>query len=180
MPSSQSSQISTIVHQIRKVNPKSLLDVGIGFGKYGFLAREYLEFWDGRQRYSDWKRRIDGIEVFEDYITPAHRFIYNNLYIGNALTLIPRLRHRYDLVLLIDFIEHLEKPEGWKLLKACEERSRRLLISTPKKVRFCKGSFGNPHEAHVSQWNLDDFHRLRNPQVIGNKKSWIILTGSSG
>ena len=65
VPSSDFNQIGPIVELIVLANPQSVLDVGCGFGKYGVLAREYLELWDGRQRYGDWTRRIDAIEAFE-------------------------------------------------------------------------------------------------------------------
>ena len=75
MPTSHFYQLNEIVELVTLTNPKSVLDIGIGFGKYGFLLREYLELRDGRNKYNDWKRRIDGIEVFEEYLTPVHHFI---------------------------------------------------------------------------------------------------------
>ncbi len=70
MPSSHLYQINEILALIMATNPESLLDVGVGFGKYGFLSREYLELWDGREQYHDWKRRIVGIEACKKYLTP--------------------------------------------------------------------------------------------------------------
>jgi hypothetical protein len=52
----------------------------MGFGKYGVLCREYLELWDGRENYHEFKRRIDGVEAYDKYITPIHKFVYNNMY----------------------------------------------------------------------------------------------------
>jgi hypothetical protein len=42
MPTSHPHQLNQIVELIMLTDPHSLLDVGIGFGKYGVLAREYL------------------------------------------------------------------------------------------------------------------------------------------
>ena len=80
MPSSSSDYISAVVNIMRLINPSTMLDIGIGFGKYGFLAREYLELWDGRDKHKreDWKRTIDGIEAFEEYINPAIEYIYDH------------------------------------------------------------------------------------------------------
>jgi hypothetical protein len=47
---------------VTTLNPDSVMDIGAGFGKYGVLCREYLELWDGRQDYSNFKRRIDGVD----------------------------------------------------------------------------------------------------------------------
>ena len=43
MPFSQSSQLASIVGFMEGVQPKSILDVGVGLGQYGFLARTNLE-----------------------------------------------------------------------------------------------------------------------------------------
>ncbi|HII30270.1 TPA: glycosyltransferase family 1 protein, partial [Candidatus Woesearchaeota archaeon] len=85
MPSSSHYQISKIMNLVVKLNPSSILDVGVGFGKYGVLCREYLELGDGREEYDKFLRRIDGIEAFKNYITPLHRFIYDHIYIGDGV-----------------------------------------------------------------------------------------------
>jgi hypothetical protein len=101
------------------LKPFSVLDIGSGFGKYGVLCREYLELWDGRQEYN-FLRRIDGVEAFKNYITPLHKFIYNNIYTENIIDLVKKLDYTYDLVLLTDVLEHFTKDEGeWLLKKYC-------------------------------------------------------------
>ena len=57
MPTSYPHQINEIVRLVLAVNPASLLDIGVGFGKYGFLAREYLELFGESEQYAKWKRR---------------------------------------------------------------------------------------------------------------------------
>jgi hypothetical protein len=44
MPTSYYVQISTTIQIIQDINPKSVLDVGAGFGKYGVLCRKMLDF----------------------------------------------------------------------------------------------------------------------------------------
>ena len=99
MPSSQYYHISKLMEMIISLNPKSVLDIGSGFGKFGVLCREYLELWDGRQKY-EFNRRIDGVEVFQEYISPLHRYVYDNIYNENILDIVQKLKIRYDLVLL--------------------------------------------------------------------------------
>jgi hypothetical protein len=82
-------QLNEIVETIILVNPQTVLDVGVGFGKYGVLAREFLELRDGRNQYHDWQRQIDGIEIFADYLTPLHEFVYDQPYVGNSTGIIP-------------------------------------------------------------------------------------------
>ncbi|HET7642950.1 MAG TPA: hypothetical protein VFK40_05540, partial [Nitrososphaeraceae archaeon] len=75
------------------LKPFSFLDIGNGFGKYGVLSREYLELWDGREEYK-FRRRIDGIKFFENYIIPLHKFIYNNIYTENITELIKKIDYK--------------------------------------------------------------------------------------
>ncbi len=79
MPCSRPSALVPMRNRIMEKNPMSVLDIGIGFGIFGFLAREYTDVRLGR--YFNWKTRIDGIEIFEKYITHLQREIYNNIYI---------------------------------------------------------------------------------------------------
>ena len=134
------------------LKPNSILDIGAGFGKYGVLCREYLELWDGRQKYAEFLRRIDCIEAYKNYITPLHQFIYNHVYIEDVLKLIDKLDFNYDLVLLIDVLEHFNKAEGELLVKKILSKNNGILISTPKKVSNQKDAFDNAYETHRSQW----------------------------
>ena len=66
-----------------------------------FCVESILELWDGRQQYSDFKRRIDGVEAFSPYITPLHNYVYDNLYVEDMRELVAKLDYSYDLVLLM-------------------------------------------------------------------------------
>ena len=177
MPTSNLSQINDIMQLIIFTNPRKILDIGVGFGKYGFLSREYLELWDGREKYDEWNRRIDGIEVFGEYITPVHDFIYNKTYIGNAIDILPTIDEKYDLILLIDVFEHFDYDSGLKLLKECEKHGKNILISVPKNMTHQEAAFGNPYEAHKCQWKKNHFIRYANKFFFPNMVSLIIYIG---
>lgn len=61
MPTSHAANLLPFLSFIGKVAPTSILDVGVGNGKMGFLARESL---DVMHRPDTWKLTLDGIEVF--------------------------------------------------------------------------------------------------------------------
>ena len=66
MPSSRPNAIPTTVHVVRQLDPASILDVGVGFGKWGLLFREYTDIRASetdshRYQKAAWKIRIDGI-----------------------------------------------------------------------------------------------------------------------
>jgi hypothetical protein len=177
MPTSYLHQINEIVELIVLVAPQSILDVGVGFGKYGVLAREYLEFRDGREKYNDWQRQVDGIEIFPQYITPLHQFVYNHIYLGDAQTILPTLETRYDLLLLIDVIEHFPLTDGYDLLLKGQRAARNMLISTPVDFILQKTAFGNSYETHHSHWSASQFSAYKPIVFIPNAYSTICLIG---
>ena len=178
MPTSHYEKIPPIMEIITELNPQSILDVGTGFGKYGVLCREYLELWDSKEQYKPFRRRIDGIEIFKDYITPLHDFIYNNIYIGNVLEMnnLPQ----YDLVLLIDIIEHIEKQQGKQLIKRLLEKNEAVLVVTPKKPAIQKEMFNNPYESHISKWTEEDLSALGETFFLNDTDNLIACIGNTG
>ena len=104
MPSSRPNTIPTVIHLARQLQPGSILDVGIGFGKWGHLFREYTDINaaekdPGRYQRKNWRVRIDGIEGHPAYVTPMHRYLYNDIHRGDACVLIKNLL-RYDLIFM--------------------------------------------------------------------------------
>lgn len=174
MPSSHHYQLTPIVDLIMSLNPQSILDVGAGFGKFGVLCREYLELWDGRYQYT-FKRKIDCVEAFGEYITPLHKFIYDKIYVADIAKLINELHYTYDLVLLIDVLEHFEKQQGTDLLNKLLDKNKGVLVSTPKEF-FAQGpGFGNDYEIHKSHWStqeLEEFGFVRNKKKRGGTCRW--------
>lgn len=177
MPTSHHRQLNELIEIIVLVDPRSVLDVGVGFGKFGVLAREYLELWDGRERYDVWERRIDGIEGCEGYITDLHRFVYDHVYVGDALQLVDELECRYDLVLLIDVLEHFEREAGMALLEKLLSRGRSVLLSTPIEMPDQESSFGNVYETHRYEWQPADFEAFSPRLEAPNPESHIVLLG---
>jgi hypothetical protein len=177
MPSSHYFQLNEIVDLIVLTNPSSLLDIGVGFGKYGFLAREYLELWQEGGDYRNWHRQIDGIEAFEPYLTPVHDFIYDKIYKGNALEIIPLLETRYDLILMIDVFEHFSHGDGLKVLEECRKKSRNVLISVPLAMSPQEEVFGNRWEVHQYGWARSDFKNISDKFFLENPRSLICFMG---
>lgn len=177
MPSSHYFQLNEIVDLISMTDPGKLLDIGVGFGKYGLLAREYLELWKDGGEYHKWERQIDGIEVFEPYLTPVHKYIYNNIFIGNALDILPALKDKYDLILMIDVFEHFTYQDGLKLLGECRKKGKNILISVPITMSAQEAVYGNEFETHKYAWMKDDFNEIPDKFFIRNVKSTICFIG---
>jgi 2-polyprenyl-3-methyl-5-hydroxy-6-metoxy-1,4-benzoquinol methylase len=155
------------------LKPSSVIDVGAGFGKYGVLCREYLDLWNERQQYES-VRRIDAVEVFNKYITPLHEFIYTNIYTENILKLVDKLDFSYDLVLVIDVLEHFNKEEGMTLVRILLSKNNGILISTPKDPSPQKDVFGNVHEIHRSRWQKQELLNIGECYFISDNISIIV------
>lgn len=181
MPVGAFQQLSSVAGLIVRINPKKTLDVGMGFGTHGVLIREYLDLWDNvneTEMYA-WKRELDGIEIFEKYISPAHRFLYDNIYIGDARTIIPALKKHYDLVILADVIEHLSSADGRALLSDILAITDNVIVSTPKNAKEQGAQYGNEHERHLSQWHERDFKQFGDCVFIPDEGSIICCIGTA-
>lgn len=134
VPVSHHYQISTICDVIHILRPSSVLDIGIGFGKYGLLARELLDIEGADDDYQHRQHLIDGVEVYPDYIGPWQKEIYDHIFIGDARTVLESLPETYDLALAIDVIEHIPKADALALLNMLRTQGGDILISTPKDI----------------------------------------------
>lgn len=157
MPTSWYQVIPAVLYQIQSLQVRSVLDVGIGFGKYGMLIREALEVPLGRYHKHQWQMKVDGIEVFPGYKNPIHQYCYDQVYYGDVLSLAAELPS-YDVILLIDVLEHFDKETGKSLLQQLVSHINQcLLVSTPLYPDPQGAFLGNANEAHQSRWVLTDF-----------------------
>jgi predicted SAM-dependent methyltransferase len=110
-------------------------------------------------------------------LTPVHKFIYNNIFIGNALEILPDLKDKYDLILMIDVFEHFTYQDGLKLLRECRQKSNNILISVPISLSDQETVFCNEFEKHKYAWNKKDFIDIPDKFFIRNIKSTICYIG---
>ncbi len=170
MPSSRPDTIPTVVALVRQLKPRSILDIGVGFGKWGHLFREYTDILESendpaRYQKKNWRVRIDGIEGHFSYLTEMHRYIYDEIHLGDAGALIKTLG-KYDLIFLGDIIEHFEKEAGITLLRDAIARAEKaVIVSTPKYETGQENVCGNEFERHRSLWSAQELRSLGNAQV---------------
>jgi SAM-dependent methyltransferase len=141
--------------------PLSVLDVGFGHGKWGFLAREYIH-----REYSEGPHLVvDGIDVFEGYVLPHHRAIYDRIIIGDAVEELKKMeKDQYSLCVCCDVIEHLSQERGSELLDELARVGKRFALTTPKRFAKQGKMYGNEAERHVSFWTeeqLQKYGRVR-------------------
>jgi len=154
MPIGSFAILPDVINELIKVKPKTILDLGCGFGIYGVAVREWLELGYNE---NGWNIYIEGVEAFQKYRNPNWEH-YDKIIVGDILKV--NFDRKYDAILLLDVIEHFEKEIGRKLIEQIKKLLNPggiLLVGTP--AIFCKQDavYGNEFERHRSLWTIDDF-----------------------
>ncbi|MBP9192821.1 MAG: methyltransferase domain-containing protein [Ignavibacteria bacterium] len=166
MSTSNWQNISYNIDLVKKLDPKRILDIGVGFGRWGMLFREFLEVWGDNNFKGKWSRVIDGVEIFPDYILPFHAFFYDTIFVEDAIDFIKETDSTYDLINCGDVIEHFSKPEAFEFIQTCLAKSRYLLINIPIGSNWEQGPVNNnEHERHLSVWEISDFKKYSNKLI---------------
>ena len=164
MASSFSAQIPLIIHIVSQLTPKTILDIGKGFGKYGFLIHEYVGISkvskiDKTKSMSEQSKiKIDAVEIDETLMMPHLKNFYHTIYEMDILDGYKALSD-YELILMIDVIEHLEKVKAIEVLKYFISKNVNVLIATPSNF-FEQHLYESTYENHVSFWNINDFVKI--------------------
>jgi SAM-dependent methyltransferase len=159
MPLSIWDGMEDCLRAIVRARPRSVLDVGIGFGLWGHLLRQYLDVWSGRIYPAQWTTRIDGIEIDPRRIQAHARLLYSQIHVGDMRELVPALTAAttYDVILFGDVLEHLEKPDALAVLDAAVARAGRLVVLRIPIGDGWRREGREPPDHHRSQWIPDDF-----------------------
>lgn len=156
MPSSDPRVLESVCRQIIIENPKNVLDIGVGFGKWGMLAREYTDIWNYRFYPEEWTTTVFGIEIHERYRN-KNWDNYNHITIGDAADIVAARPWMapFDLVLMIDVLEHFEKEKGKAFIADVMKITDKFIVSYANSEQ--KDVRDNKHEDHVSKWEDRDF-----------------------
>ena len=164
MASSFVQQIPCIVKLLQTIKPTTILDIGKGFGKYGFLMHEYLGI-DNTKKIDNTKTlaelssiKIDAVEADTDLMLPHLPHLYNKVYFDDV-TKIYKALPVYDLILMVDIIEHLEKQKAEEMIKHFLSKNITLLIATPIDF-FNQDLYESEFEHHLSHFTIKDFKQF--------------------
>ena len=73
----------------------------------------------------------------------------------------------FDCVMALDVIEHLKKADGYRLLDMMEKIARKkVIIFTPNGFLRQEAYDGNPHQVHLSGWDVKEM-RARGYRIVG-------------
>jgi len=136
-------------------NIHSILDVACGYGQYGLLLRIVNHY----------RGFIAGFDLYKPYIDRLSRLtIYDNLWLDDVRKWINSHNmglDMFDLIIVGDLIEHLDKEDGLKVIEKMKE-AKRVIITTPYNdtTHFKKHTGywdGNDTMFHISGYTPDEF-----------------------
>jgi len=127
-----------------------VLDIGCGFGEWGFLLRT-------RKSGSPC---IIGVDIWRPHLEKLCPLKVYNEHIQVEISHIPFRKKSIDISLACEILEHLPKSVGYDLIRELERvTSEIIIISTPLNWPQEKEMYGNPYEKHISTWSPEDFIR---------------------
>lgn len=105
----------------------------MGIGTYGFLCAATLD--PGRlmrTRNPSGKILLDAVEGYGEYVGGVQQAIYDNIFTADLRAQLRQISSKsYDLLLLIDVLEHVSPPEISEVLGSCVAAARSVIVSTP-------------------------------------------------
>lgn len=136
MPISSPEGKSEFVHFIDKYKPQSILDIGAGKGNYGTLIRIAHE-----------PRILHAVEVWQPYIDEFNlSATYDKVFKEDVRD---RDDFQYDLVILGDILEHMEKDQAMSVWEKVSKQAKYAILSIPIGYHPQGCVHDNPYEEHV-------------------------------
>ena len=115
-----------------------------------------------------WLKHTVGVDGYEEYIKVAKRNGTHDEFILGDIKNLEFEEKSFDAVLLIEVLEHLEKPDAVKLLEKAEKWARKkLIITTPNGFVNQSVLDNNVLQTHLSGWSVEDLTNLGFSKVLG-------------
>ncbi len=130
-----------------------ILDVGFGYGEWGLMLRTR----------KNGNPHIVGIDIFKPYYDKQKPLrIYNEIHNINALDYPKNVKETFDIILMSEVLEHIEKKDGYQLLEKLETLCTSLLIVTTPRGETFHGTAvdENIHNCHISGWEPLELQEL--------------------
>lgn len=166
MPSSAPLFYNEVSTVFLAKSPRTVLDVGCGFGHWGVHFRNLGDVFCGRYSKEEWKTFVIGVEAHKPYRNALHEFVYDDVLYKNVMSVYETLPS-VDFMFCGDMLEHLPKEDGKRFLDDCVERHKLCVFIVPLGVGWPQEAvLGNEHEAHNAVWHERDFDLYGGPRTI--------------
>lgn len=104
-----------------------------------------------------------GVDIYKPSADKAKEAgVYDDVYIMDAMDIGIRFPEKsFDCVMAMDFIEHLGKDDGLKLLSVMERiAKKKIILYTPNGFLEQGPEYGNPWQRHLSGWSSSEMRGL--------------------
>lgn len=164
MPIGALGFIWLVIKRLIEAKAQSVLDVGCATGRFGMIARDYMECIVNKThpcKRSEWKTRIEGVEVFEPYLSLVSHYVYDKIYVADAREFFKDPANedkKWDVIVMLDVIEHLPEADARALLeRMVKHASKYVVIGGPYGRHPQDACWGNEHDAHEFDLTEDMF-----------------------
>jgi len=88
------------VDAIRHISPSRVLDVGVGYGRWGMLVRDVCDEAEDRSYRENWQVHLEGIANSVTDVEEYHHHFYNWIHVGNPEVLLEAMTRGWDLLFI--------------------------------------------------------------------------------
>lgn len=151
MPLSYHEPYERFKQWVRENRPKSVWDIGMGYGNIGTYAKEII---------SDIE--LNGVEIWLPYLVDKRSQAKNfkRIIVADIRDLINKL-WSVDLVIAFDVIEHLERSNGVTVINYLKSITNMALLVALPIVDYPQGPlYNNEAERHLTQWKVNEMEEL--------------------
>lgn len=138
-----------ILKSIMPVGKLTFLDLGCGTGAAGNLLNPKKI------------HQFTGVDIYKPYLNICKKKGNYQKLIQADIIKMKFKKESFDVVLLLQVIEHLGKRAGIELLrKATKIAKKSIVVSVPNGYSYQEEYDGSTYHKHVSSWSVSDLRRL--------------------
>jgi hypothetical protein len=141
------SLLSFCLEAIADVAPERVLDLDLGFGRWGMLVRELCDDAAGRVHRENWRTHVEAITPHSAGVEEYHHFFYDWIHVGDALQSLTGMTDRWSLTVLGELLRDQPPATAQELLAAVLDRSDYVLMLVPLASEAGDSAPGHPEPA---------------------------------
>lgn len=157
--SGQLKSVPAIIDTVLALRPHSVVDLGMGSGKYGYLLREQHDLADVQFGRDDWRLRLVGVEGYAEYVGELQKMVYDEIVVSDVVDFLEVTPEAFDVALALDILEHFEPQRGSQFIERALAVARFVVISSPRGF-YRQDEHENVLERHKSWWPAKAMRRL--------------------